>query len=167
MFLQHSCPVCGYNCAMSGDDDNLMREAITRYSRAARLLDPMRLQVWEEMGINFPQLRILFRVRAQPGIDLRTLAEQMGISASAASQQVDKLVDQDLVLRKDDPGDRRRLSLELTERGRQATGEISRASRSYLEAALSSLSHADLAELNRILGHILDNAPSPASTQRH
>ena len=166
MFLQHLTTMYEYNCDMSVEDDNLMQETITRYSRAARLLDPMRLQVWEEMGINFPQLRILFRVRAKPGIDLRTLAEQMGISASAASQQVDKLVDQDLLLRKDDPGDRRRLSLELTERGRQATGEISRASRSYLEAALSSLSNAELSDLHRILGHILENAPSPASAPR-
>jgi DNA-binding MarR family transcriptional regulator len=152
---------------MSDVNDNLMRETITRYSRAARLLDPMRLQVWEEMDINFPQLRILFRVRAHPGIDLRTLAEQMGISASAASQQVDKLVDRKLLERKDDPEDRRRLSLELTERGRQATGEISRASRSYLESALSTLSREELSDLHRILGHILEHAPSPASTQRH
>jgi len=151
---------------MSTDDDRLMNETITLYSRAARLLDPMRLQVWEEMGINFPQLRILFRVRAQPGIDLRTLAEQIGISASAASQQVDKLVDQDLVVRKDDPDDRRRLSLVLTDRGQQATGEISRASRSYLEAALSSLSQSELADLHRILSHILENAPASSNTHR-
>lgn len=151
---------------MNEIDDTLMQETITRYSRAARLLDPMRLQVWEEMGINFPQLRILFRVRAHPGIDLRTLAEHMGISASAASQQVDKLVDRKLLLRKDDPGDRRRLSLELSERGHQATGEISRASRSYLESALSTLTQADLTDLHRILGHILANAPSPTAAPR-
>ncbi len=151
---------------MSELRDNLMQETVTRYARAARLLDPMRLQVWEEMGINFPQLRILFRVRAHPGIDLRTLAEHMGISASAASQQVDKLVDRNFVLRKDDPEDRRRLSLELTERGRQATGEISRASRSYLESALSSLSSDELTDLHRILGRVLANAPSPISTPR-
>lgn len=152
---------------MSDVDDKLMQETITRYSRAARLLDPMRLQVWEEMGINFPQLRILFRVRSHPGIDLRTLAEQMGISASAASQQVDKLVESDLLLRNDDPLDRRRLNLELSERGHRATGEISRASRSFLEAVLVTLSQQELADLHRILGHILEHAPSPVSTTQN
>ncbi len=147
--------------------NNLLRETVTRFARAARLLDPMRLQVWEEMGINFPQLRILFRVRSHPGIDLRSLADHMGISASAASQQVDKLVDRDLLVRKDDPEDRRRLSLELTERGHQATGEISRASRAYLESALTCLSEEDLNDLNRILGHVLANAPVPSSMPRH
>ena len=149
---------------MNETDNNLMRETVTRYAKAARLLDPMRLQVWEEMGINFPQLRILFRVRSHPGIDLRSLAEQMGISASAASQQVDKLVERDLLLRQDDPEDRRRLSLELTERGQQATGEISRASHSYVESALSCLTDDELEDLHRILGRVLANAPS--SVQR-
>ncbi len=167
MFLQHKIPVGGYNWSMNETGNNLMQETVTRYARAARLLDPMRLQVWEEMGINFPQLRILFRVRAHPGIDLRTLAEHMGISASAASQQVDRLVDRDFLVRKDDPLDRRRLSLELSERGQQATGEISRASRGFLEAALSSLSDKDLADLHRILGHILANAPTPSTAPRH
>lgn len=146
---------------------SLMQETVTRYARAARLLDPMRLQVWEEMDINFPQLRILFRIRAQPGVDLRTLAEQTGISASAASQQVDRLVERGLLLRRDDPEDRRRLSLELTERGQQATGEISRASHSYLEAILSCLSTDELADLHRVLGRILANPPKPPSGPRH
>lgn len=151
---------------MTEADSTLMSETVTLYGRAARLLDPMRLQVWEEMDINFPQLRILFRVRANPGIDLRSLAEKMGISASAASQQVDKLVERDLLIRTNDPDDRRRLSLELAERGKQATGEISRASRSYLESALSVLSPEELADLHRLLGRILQTAPNSATTHR-
>jgi DNA-binding MarR family transcriptional regulator len=147
--------------------DNLMRETVTLYARAARMLDPMRLQVWEELGINFPQLRILFRVRSHPGIDLRTLAEQIGISASGASQQVDKLVARGFLMRQDDPDDRRRLSLELTERGQQATGEISRATRTFIESALSVLTPDELADFHRLLGRVLASAgtaltPSPS-----
>jgi DNA-binding MarR family transcriptional regulator len=148
---------------MTEANDNLMRDTVTLYARAARMLDPMRLQVWEEMGINFPQLRILFRVRSRPGIDLRTLAEQMGISASGASQQVDKLVARGFLVREDDPDDRRRLSLELTERGKQATGEISRATRSYVESALSVLSDEELTDFHRLLGRVLASAHHSAT----
>ncbi|HVB64832.1 MAG TPA: MarR family winged helix-turn-helix transcriptional regulator [Nitrolancea sp.] len=147
---------------MNEVNDNLMRDTVTLYARAARMLDPMRLQVWEEMGINFPQLRILFRVRSRPGIDLRTLAEQMGISASGASQQVDKLVERGFLVREDDPDDRRRLSLELTEHGQQATGEISKATRSYIESALSVLSDEELADFHRLLSRVLASAPGSA-----
>jgi DNA-binding MarR family transcriptional regulator len=152
---------------MNEPHDNLMRETVTRYARAARMLDPMRLQVWEEMGINFPQLRILFRVRSRPGIDLRTLAEQMGISASGASQQVDKLVARGFLVREDDPDDRRRLSLELTERGQQATGEISRATRSFIESALTVLSDEELRDFHRLLGRVLASAPNPTLPRQH
>lgn len=160
-----------YNWGMNEAPNNLMRETVTLYARAARMLDPMRLQVWEELGINFPQLRILFRVRAQPGIDLRTLAEQIGISASGASQQVDKLVARGFLVRQDDPDDRRRLSLELTERGQQATGEISRATRAFVESALSVLTPDELADFHRLLGRVLATAaltpgPSPAGSGR-
>jgi len=147
---------------MSEPKDNLMSETVSRYARAARMLDPMRLQVWEEMGINFPQLRILFRVRSRPGIDLRTLAEQMGISASGASQQVDKLVERGFLVREDDPDDRRRLSLELTERGQQATGEISKATRSFIESALTVLSEDELSDFHRLLGRVLTSTPNPS-----
>jgi DNA-binding MarR family transcriptional regulator len=148
--------------------DSLMRETVTLYARAARMLDPMRLQVWEELGINFPQLRILFRVRSHPGIDLRTLAEQIGISASGASQQVDKLVARGFLMRQDDPDDRRRLSLELTERGQQATGEISRATRSFIESALSVLTPDELADFHRLLGRVLASAmPLRSAAEGH
>ena len=145
--------------------NSLMLETVTLYSRAARMLDPMRLQVWEEMGINFPQLRILFRVRSHPGIDLRTLAEQMGISVSGASQQVDKLVARGFLVREDDPDDRRRLSLELTERGQQATGEISRATRSFIESALTVLSESELADFHRLLSRVLASNPGSTTQQ--
>jgi DNA-binding MarR family transcriptional regulator len=142
--------------------DTLLHDAATLYARASRVLDPVRLQVWEEMGVTFPQLRILFRIRARAGIDVRSLAGELGISPSAVSQQVDKLVARGFVSRTEHPEDRRHVRLNLTETGAQAAGEISRASRSHVEAVLSTLSDDDLAELYRLLGRVLDAADSHA-----
>jgi DNA-binding MarR family transcriptional regulator len=132
-----------------------LRDTIRLYIRAVHLLDTVRLQVWERMAITFPQLRILFRVRAQPGIDLRTLARDLGITASGTSQQVDKLVARGFLLRQEDLADRRRIRLELTGLGQQAMGEISRASQSYLEAVFGVLSDAQLGRLARLLDRLL------------
>jgi DNA-binding MarR family transcriptional regulator len=119
------------------------------------LLDTVRLQVWEQMAITFPQLRILFRIRAQPGIDLRGLATDLHITASGAGQQVDKLVEGGLLSREEDLVDRRRIRMELTELGQEAMGAISRASRSYLEAVFGVLSDAQLGRLARLLDQVL------------
>lgn len=135
-----------------------MRQSALLYGRATRVLDPMRMQVWEHMGLSLPQLRILFRVRARPGIDLGGLAGELSISASAASQQVEKLVERGLLSRQPDPSDRRRLSLELTERGRLSTRAISSAAHQYLQELLDNLSDDELAELHRMLTHILELA---------
>ena len=105
---------------MAQPDRRMVSEAATAYARVSRLLDPLRLHVWEEMGITFPQLRILFLVRRDPGTDLRTLAQRLDVGTSAASQQVDRLVDRGLLLRSEDPDDRRRIQLALTEKGQEA-----------------------------------------------
>lgn len=126
--------------------------------RAAHVLDSLRLRVWEKMKITFPQLRILFRVRARPGIDLRGLAADLGITASGAGQQVDKLVARGFLSRRDDPEDRRRIQLELTDLGQQAVGEISRASRVYMDAVLRGLSDEELDELQRLLNVVVATA---------
>ena len=143
---------------MSSDRPRLLSESAQLYGRATRVLDPMRMQVWEHMGLSLPQLRILFRVRSRPGIDLGGLAAELSISASAASQQVEKLVERGMLLRRPDPNDRRRLSLELTERGRLATRAVSTAAHAYLQRLLDNLSDDELTELHRVLSHILELA---------
>jgi len=140
---------------MKRNRDERLRDTIGLYIRAVHLLDTVRLQVWEQMAITFPQLRILFRVRAQPGIDLCSLARDLGITASGTSQQVDKLVARGFLLRQEDLADRRRVRLELTELGQQAMGEISRASHSHLEPAFGVLSDAQLGHLARLLDKVL------------
>ena len=140
---------------MSGKREQLLHETANVYGRAARILDPVRLQVWESMGVTFPQLRILFRVRARPGIDVRGLAEELGISPSAASQQVDKLVARGMIDRREDPDDRRHVRLELTELGAQAAGEISRAMHEHIEASLARLSDDDLTHLRALLERVI------------
>lgn len=143
--------------------ESLLRETATLYARTSSVLDPVRFQAWERLGLTFPQLRILFRVRALPGIDVRGLSEALSISPSAVSQQVEKLVVRDLLKRRDNPDDRRHVVLELTEEGNQATGEISRATHERIEPLLSRLSDEELADLNRLLSRVLQEAEELAS----
>jgi DNA-binding MarR family transcriptional regulator len=138
------------------------------FGRSARLLDPIRLQVWDHLGIAQPQLRILFRVRTNPGIDLRGLAAELGISPSAASQQVDKLVERRLLDRRPDLRDRRRLQLELTELGTAATRAISGAAIDYVVSLLSELDDDELLSLKRALQTVIsaaDGLPPPSPVQ--
>ena len=149
------------------DRDALVKETAVLYGRVARLLDPVRLRIWEEQGITFPQLRILFRVRMNPDIDLRSLADGLGISPSAASQQVDKMVERRLLLRSEDPQDRRRLRLQLTPYAEESVGAYSRTASDYTSRVVSKLSDEELADLRRLLTKLSElNTPPPPLPRR-
>jgi len=129
------------------------------YMQAATLLDPVRFQAWERLGVTFAQLRILFYICRKPGVDIRGLAEELGISASAVSQQVDRLVVRELLHRTDNPEDRRRVALALTERGQELTEEVSRASQDRIALLLlSRLSQDEIADLQRVLERLVGEA---------
>lgn len=136
------------------DVDHLAR----LYMQAATLVDPVRFQARERLGVTFAQLRILFYICRRPGVDVRGLAEELGISASAVSQQVDRLVGRGLLHRTDNPEDRRRVVLALTERGQEITEEVSRASRDRIALLLSRLSQDEMAGLQRVLERLVGDA---------
>jgi len=100
-------------------------------------LDLLRLRAWEERGLSLPKLRLLFLLRAQPGLATHTLAADLGVTSATVSELVDKLVRAELVERGQRADDRRSIPLSLTVEGQTAVGEIRQGNRAYL---------ADLAE---------------------
>jgi DNA-binding MarR family transcriptional regulator len=143
---------------MEQHEDQQLELAITTFSMAARLLDAPRLHVWDERGLTLPQLRILFRVRQQPGIGVRDLAQAFQVSASNVTQQVDKLVQRGLMVRADRPEDRRQVAHTLTPEGQHVAGEVSQAARSYLRDLLGRMSAEDRSDLTRLLARLVELA---------
>ncbi len=121
---------------MHNNDTERFRSA---YWEIVHNLDLLRLRVWEERGITLPQLRILFILRAQPGMTTNALASQLGLSAATVSGLIEKLVKAGLVERRQDPEDRRLIPLHLTDAGWEIVGEISQGNRSYLGALAEDL----------------------------
>lgn len=61
---------------------------------------------------------------ANQGVGLNDLVEELGVTKQAASQLIDTLVTRGFLERQSVPGDRRRISLVLTERGRRAATAV-------------------------------------------
>lgn len=79
-------------------------------------------------GLSMPQFGILMHLYYSNNCGISNLGEHMDISAPAASQLVDRLVQHGLVERAEDPHDRRAKQLTLTPKGRELieTGLIAR-----------------------------------------
>jgi DNA-binding MarR family transcriptional regulator len=79
---------------------------------------------------------------ARNGPSVGDTAAQLGVSKQAASQLIDTLVLRGYVERRPDPDDRRRLVVDLTDRGRAAAHEI-RAAVERVDGRLEAAAGAD------------------------
>ena len=72
----------------------------------------------EDTGLSFSHVNILMRLFHGGISGVSEIGERMGITNAAASQTVDRLVQMGLIMRTEDPDDRRAKRLELTQQGR-------------------------------------------------
>ena len=77
-----------------------------------------------EDRVTLPQLRVLMLVATRGGLNLGALAIAMGVHPSNATRACDRLVEADLLYRKESSLDRRNLVLELTDKGHELIGEL-------------------------------------------
>lgn len=77
-----------------------------------------RSQLAKATGISMPQFGVLIQLRYRGNCGITDISERFDITTPAASQLVDKLVQNGLVERTEDPNDRRARQLTLTSRGK-------------------------------------------------
>ncbi len=103
-----------------------------------------------------PQVHLLFSIaeKKEDGVSVSELADMTGVTPGAITQFVNGLVERDLVVRENDPDDRRVVRLKLT---RTARSQFEKLRREYLESAartFDALSIGDIQKLNDIFARI-------------
>ncbi len=68
-------------------------------------------------GLSMSQLGTLFHLQRSGSSGVTDLGDHLGVSSAASSQLLDRLVQQKLILRAEDPKDRRVKQIALTEKG--------------------------------------------------
>jgi DNA-binding MarR family transcriptional regulator len=92
---------------------------------------------------------------ARNGSNLTDFSRVLGVSKQAASQLVDTLVTRGYVERVPHPEDRRRMTVDLTERGRAAAREINAAVTGVDTALAAAVGDQDLARTRAVLGELV------------
>lgn len=75
-------------------------------------------QFAKSSGLSMPQFSILMQLHHKGAFSMSAMSHRFEITAAAASQLVDKLVQSGLVQREEDPKDRRAKLLNLTDKGK-------------------------------------------------
>ncbi len=102
--------------------------------------------------LSVPQFRTLNFVAHEPDASLSDIAAHMGVALPSMSRLVAGLVDRKLVIRRGYAGDRRRLTLALTRRGRTLLLAAYQFTEASIAARLSGLSGKELAAVVRAMG---------------
>jgi DNA-binding MarR family transcriptional regulator len=136
----------------------MIREATLSAQEIAEELRPTVLRIarylrreTEELGVTSHQATLLWLVRTRPGLSLRELAQEEGISAPSLSAHVDRLETLGLIRRVRSTDDRRRVGLELTPEGRATLRRVRARRTTWLANRLDRLSDEDRERLEAAL----------------
>ena len=117
---------------------NQLRPVLLRLARELR-------KETESLGVTARQVTLLWLIRTNPGLSLRELAAEEGISAPALSGYVDRLENAGLIERVRDVLDRRRVGLTLTEEGARVLKRVRARRTSWLAERLRELEPHEIA----------------------
>ncbi len=105
------------------------------------------LDVWMGLPLTIAQLKSLFFISNQGSTNLGNLARALGVTPSNVTGIVDRLVEQNMVSRKENPENRRMLSLRVTATGEELIASLRERKRGYMSEALARMNEDELATL--------------------
>ncbi len=108
-------------------------------------------------GLSMWQLRTLAHISRGPR-GVHDIGDDLEITTSAASQMVERMVQQGLVTREEDPRDRRLRQLILTKKGEQVVEEGFRAGHAWVDTLALSLTPEELEQATAALSIMVARA---------
>jgi DNA-binding MarR family transcriptional regulator len=117
-----------------------------------------------EIGVTGPQRLVLRVVGLFPGMSAGDLAAVLHVHPSTLTGVLQRLVDQHLLARADDPLDRRRAVLRLTRRGARANGVRRGTVEAAVGEALAHVNARDRAATRRVLERLAHRLQAPTAT---
>ena len=112
--------------------DIFMHRSLRRFIHFAR-----------ENGLSMSMIGTLFHLSKKGCAGVTDLGDHLGVTSAASSQMLERLVQQELILRTEDPTDRRVKQIVLTEKGHNVLDEGVRARQGWLDDLVEILSREE------------------------
>ena len=111
-----------------------------------------------ESGLSMSQLGALFYLHRIGCSGVTDLGEHLGVTSAAASQMLERLVQQGFVLRSEDPSDRRVKQIILTTEGLQVLRESMHTRQNWLHDLAEALSDSEKETVTAALNVLIERA---------
>lgn len=102
-------------------------ELLVAIRQIIRAIDLRSKKLSKAVGITGPQLLVLQEVSAQPAVTSKQVADSINLSQATVTSILDRLEAKELLVRKRDSDDRRKVSLYLTDLGQSTLKDAPRA----------------------------------------
>jgi DNA-binding MarR family transcriptional regulator len=130
------------------DREGLIKEIVELQRHINRDMRANTLEAWMDLNLTVPQVKSLFFIANQGTTNFTTLAAALKVTPANMTGIIDRLMEQGLVSRQENPQDRRMLMLRVTEKGENTIAGLRDRRAGYTTKILSRLSDA---ELNAVL----------------
>jgi DNA-binding MarR family transcriptional regulator len=112
----------------------------------------------KDNGLSLSQCGALIHLHHIGSAGVTDMGDHLGVSSAAASQMLDRLVQQDLIQRSEDPCDRRGKQIVLTDKGHRILKEAIRARVSWLEDVFVNLNPDENEQIALALNTLIEKA---------
>ena len=137
-------------------NENLLQSLFDLTDLIARNSIIERFHFIQESGLSHSQMMSLFYLHRNQNVAIKDLASHLGISNPAVSQLIEKLVRSNLVIRIDNPHDRRGKLLELTEDGRILIAKAKIAHHQWIQALAETIEPEEIPVIKKSIEIIVE-----------
>ena len=112
----------------------------------------------KENNLSMSQIGTLFHLHGKGTMGVTDVGEHLGITSPAASQLIERLVQQNLIERTEDPNDRRVRQLKLTEMGQDVLRKGIHARQSWMIKLAAALSPVEQEQVIHVLNLLINKS---------
>jgi DNA-binding MarR family transcriptional regulator len=109
-----------------------------------------------ENGLSRSMLGTLFRLYHRKKVSVSGLSEHLGVSSAAASQMLERMVDEGLIQRVEDPADRRMKKITLTEAGERLVRGSIQAQIGWIKELEETFSEDEKSQITQAMQLMID-----------
>jgi DNA-binding MarR family transcriptional regulator len=132
------------------DRNHLIEELLHSFHAIRNITKTRSLHLDHQNHITHSQWFVLTLIEHSKKTNIKEIAEALEMSSSAATQLVDVLVQAELVLRQEDPEDRRSVQLELSPKGKKHIAATKEKRISEMAEVFDTLTDSELKEFVRL-----------------
>ncbi len=141
---------------------DLIEDIVQHHRVVNRVFTQYSPDAWMGINLTIAQVKSLFFIADEGSVNFRKLASAMKVTPSNVTGIIDRLVEQGLVTRNENPDDRRMLMLELTEKGQTLITNLREKRSTQISTVLDSMTEDELSAVAKgfgLLRKAVENTP--------